>query len=338
MVLVFIRDRLNGVSLKDEESVLMPYKNEICVVVPVFNEEAVLPIFLERIQSVLRPFSKSHKILFVDDGSTDRTLAILQEASVKDERLGVISFSRNFGHQSALCAGLSFASAKVVAIIDGDLQDPPELIPQLFDRVNQGDDVVYAVRRSRRGNLLKRVCYWVFYRVLKSFAQFPIPLDAGDFCAMSDRVVKILNAMPEQDRFLRGMRAWVGFRQSCIEYDREVRFAGSPKYDAKRLFRLAVDGILSSSDKPLRMATVAGFFISMVSFLFALYFIVWKIFVGGVRLPGYASIAAGIFFLGGVQLLAIGILGEYIARIFNQVKSRPLFVVDKVYNLLDSRK
>lgn len=306
---------------------------EICVVVPVFNEEAVLPVFLERIRAALRFFSGSHQILFVDDGSSDRTLEILQTASRTDTKVSVISFSRNFGHQSALCAGLSFASAKVIAVIDGDLQDPPELIPLLCDRVNQGNDVVYAVRRSRQGNLFKRFCYWVFYRVLKSLAQFPIPLDAGDFCAMSARVVKILNAMPEQDRFLRGMRAWVGFRQSCFEYDREVRFAGRPKYDVKRLLRLAVDGILSSSDKPLRVATAAGFFISIASLFFALYFVVWRVFVGGMRLPGYASIAAGIFFMGGVQLLAIGLLGEYIARIFNQVKSRPLFVVDKVFNL-----
>lgn len=311
----------------------MTSQKEICVVVPVFNEEAVLPSFLDRIQSVLRPFSGSYQILFIDDGSTDRTLEVLRMAGERDGRVGVISFSRNFGHQAALCAGLSFASAKVVAIIDGDLQDPPELIPQLCERVNLGDDVVYAVRRSRRGNILKRACYWMFYRLLKSLAQFPIPLDAGDFCALSARVVKILNAMPEQDRFLRGMRAWVGFRQSFIEYDREIRFAGTPKYNAKRLFRLAVDGILSSSDKPLRIATVAGFFISMTSLLFALYFVLWRVFVGGIRLPGYASIAAGIFFLGGVQLLAIGVLGEYIARIFNQVKSRPLFLVDKVYNL-----
>jgi dolichol-phosphate mannosyltransferase len=305
----------------------------LTVVIPVFNEEAVVPALVERLNAALSSCGGEYRVVFVDDGSTDGTRALLKAAAERDPRAGVVFLSRNFGHQAAISAGLACVREGAAVVMDGDLQDPPELIPVLFAKIKDGHDVVYGVRRRRRGGLLKRALYWLFYRLLNLLSRRPIPLDAGDFCALSTRAVGILNAMPERDRFLRGMRAWMGFSHAPVDYSRDERFAGDPKYTLAGLFRLAFDGVFSSSDKPLKAASLLGLIVSLGSFGFGVYAVLWRLATGGGNLPGYASVATGIFFLGGVQLLFIGVLGEYISRIFNQVKGRPLYIVEGMVNL-----
>jgi dolichol-phosphate mannosyltransferase len=298
----------------------------LSLVVPVFNEIETLAAFYGRASAALRKSGESYEIIFVDDGSTDGSLEELRRLVAADRRVRFLSFSRNFGHQTAVTAGMNHSRGAAVVVIDGDLQDPPELIPAMLARWRVGCEVVYAVRHTRQENWFKRTAYRLFYRMLRSLSYVDMPLDAGDFALMDRRVVDLLNEMPERNRFVRGIRAWVGFRQVGIEYDRDPRFAGESKYPLAKLMRLAYDGVVSYSFVPLRLVTQLGLVISLLAFLLALYFLGLQMFVG-IGLKGWTSTVVVILFLGGVQLMSLGILGEYVGRIFDEVKHRPLYVV-----------
>lgn len=298
----------------------------LSVVVPIFNEVQTLPEFYQRATAAAQGCCDDYEIIFVDDGSSDGSAAELRRLAEFDAHVRAISFSRNFGHQTAVTAGLNYSRGAAVIVIDGDLQDPPELIPDLVARWRDGYQVVYAIRRTRRENWFKRSAYLLFYRLLHSLSYIDMPVDAGDFAIMDRCVVDLLNEMPERNRFVRGIRAWVGFRQTGLEYDRHPRFAGESKYPLGKLMRLAYDGVVSYSFVPLRMVTQLGFLISLVAFGFMAYFLVLKVFFG-ISLIGWTSTIVVILFLGGVQLLSLGILGEYVGRIFDEVKRRPLYVV-----------
>ncbi len=302
----------------------------LSVVVPIFNEHEGLPAFYQRATAALQSCSCSYEIIFVDDGSSDGSLDELRRLAALDAHVRVVSFSRNFGHQTAVTAGMRYAGGAAVVVIDGDLQDPPELIPELLAQWRGGNQVVYAIRRNRKENWLKRVAYLSFYRLLQKLSYVEMPLDAGDFAIMDRRVVDLLNEMPERNRFVRGIRAWVGFRQRGIEYDRDPRFAGESKYPFTKLLRLAYDGLISYSFVPLRMVTNLGFLISAVAFVLILYVLSVRIFIGKLII-GWASTIVVILFLGGVQLVSLGILGEYVGRIFDEVKRRPLYVVGETH-------
>jgi dolichol-phosphate mannosyltransferase len=300
----------------------------ISVVVPMLNEKANLPILYERLTRVLQASDESYELVLVDDGSTDGTHAEILRLREADPRVKYIRLARNFGHQAALTAGLAHAHGNAVIAIDADLQDPPEVIKQLLARWEEGFDVVYAVRRHRKESVPKRIAYTVFYRLLHRVAAVDIPLDAGDFCLMDRRVVDQLNALPERNRFLRGLRTWVGFRQTGIEYERQVRYAGRTQYGFWRLVRLAVDGLVSFSYVPLRVSSTVGFLVSLGSLVVGLYYLILRL--AGHREPaGFAGIIIAVLFLGGVQLITIGIMGEYVGRIFDEVKDRPVYIVSE---------
>jgi glycosyltransferase involved in cell wall biosynthesis len=298
------------------------------IVVPLYNEQDVLPELYRRLRAVIAQLHGPAEIVFVNDGSVDGTLGILRAIQFEEKLVRVVSLSRNFGHQAAVSAGLCHAKGEAVAVLDGDLQDPPELLPELFARLEEGWDVAYGVRRQRRGALVKRVSYFVFYRLLHRLADIDIPLDAGDFCAMSRRIVDQLNRLPETDRFVRGLRAWIGFRQIGVPYDRDRRQAGVPKYTIGKLVQLSLDGLLSFSYAPLRWLTGAGLILCAVSFAGIMVVLYRYLFTPYV--PGYTSIAVLVLFFGGVQLLTGGLIGEYVGRTAQQVKGRPLYVGDEL--------
>ncbi len=296
------------------------------IVIPCYNETVVLDFLLDELRRFMdgQPFAT--RILFVDDGSMDGTRARLDQAIQEDTRLAVVSLSRNFGHQLAVSAGLQRVTGDVVAVLDADLQDPPHVLGDMLALWTQGYDVVYGVRRSRKENFLLRSAYHVFYRALKRLAYIDIPLDAGDFCLMDRRVVDTLNNMPEHHRFLRGMRSWTGYRQIGLEYERSRRKAGSSKYTLRKLVRLALDGLISFSSGPLRLAAWLGLFCSFLGFLFIVWSIGSALFLDKVP-AGWASVSVFVLFFSGIQLLVLGIIGEYVGRIFDEVKRRPLYIV-----------
>jgi len=298
------------------------------VVVPVYNEQEGLPDLYARVGPVLSGLGDPCEIVFVNDGSRDRSLDVLKGFHATDKRVRIVSLSRNFGHQAAITAGLTMTRGSVVAILDADLQDPPELLPRFFAAVDQGYDVVYGVRAERKEGAPKRLAYFVFYRLLRAMADIDVPLDSGDFCAMSRRVVDHLNALPESGRFLRGLRAWLGFRQLGIPYERDRRRAGSPKYTLGKLVTLSIDGLLSFSNTPLRVIAGLGLVVSSLAFLGILVVLYRYLFTPYVA--GYTSLAMLILFIGGIQLLTLGLIGEYIGRISTQVRGRPQFVVDEL--------
>lgn len=308
---------------------------QLSVVVPCFNEQEVLPDLRRRLLAALERVPMPWELVFVDDGSTDRTLELLSEMHAQDPRFKVISLSRNFGHQSAIAAGLRYASGDAVAVMDADLQDPPELLSSWLERWREGYEVVFAVRKNRKEGFLKRAAYGAFYRLLKMIADIDVPLDTGDFCLMDRRVVEVLRSMPERNIFLRGMRAWTGFRQIAVPYERDGRAAGATKYPFRRLLRLALDGIFAFSSFPLRLATWLGLIIVGLSSLVVALVTIWRLFglefMGHTArdIPGWAAGIVSIFFLGGVQLLILGVLGEYLARIYDEVKLRPRWVVSR---------
>ena len=308
----------------------------LSVVIPIYNEQATLSELYRRLTHVLSEnlAELAYEIVFVNDGSTDGSIQILSELHADDPAVKVVNLSRNFGHQAALTAGLDYAKGDAVICMDGDVQDPPEIIPTLVARWRDGNDVVYAVRKLRKEGFIKRGCYAAFYRLLRRLSMVSIPLDAGDFALMDRRVVDCLKALPERSRFIRGLRTWVGFRQAGVEYEREKRFAGVPKYTWSKLVHLAVSGLLSFSALPLRMATAVGFMISFCSLLGIIVVLYLKLFTD-LAIPGWTATVIPILVLGGIQLLSIGILGEYIAQIFDEVKQRPLYIID---GILDSER
>jgi dolichol-phosphate mannosyltransferase len=293
----------------------------------------VLPLLEARLRQSLEELGLSWEVIFVDDGSQDSTFPQLAAMHANESRFKVVSLSRNFGHQAALQAGLTCAGGKAVAILDADLQDPPELIGRGLVKLSEGYDVVYAVRKKRKESLVKRGMYALYYRLLSSVAEVNIPLDAGDFCLMRRHVVTVLKAMPEHNFFLRGLRAWTGFRQFGLEYERAPRAAGETKYPFNRLLRLAADGVFAFSAVPLRIATGIGFAVMLFSVLLGVFLVVWRF--GGfhvmghtaAELPGWTGIVCLSLFLSGVQFLILGLLGEYIGRIYSEVKHRPRWIV-----------
>jgi len=308
----------------------------LSIVIPLFNEAEVLPLLLERVEGVLPSLPPQTEVVVVDDGSSDGTRAGLETAAETRPWLKLIFLSRNFGHQMAITAGMQFASGDLVAIIDGDLQDPPELIVDLVREIEKGNDVVYAVRRTRQGSVAKRIAYWAYYRIAARLIRLNIPLDSGDFCIARRNVIDTINSLPERHRYIRGLRSWVGFKQTEFEYDRKERAAGRPKYTLKKLVLLALDGIFTMTEIPLRLATLTGFVISLSSFAYGALLIAWRLFTDE-PLAGFATLGAAIFFLGGLQLIFLGMIGEYIARIHNEVKGRPPFVIMKQVNFAGAK-
>ncbi|MEW5877061.1 MAG: glycosyltransferase family 2 protein [Acidobacteriota bacterium] len=299
---------------------------ELSVVVPVFNEEENLPELYRRLTAVLGTAASSWEILFVDDGSRDRSWEIIRGLAENDPRVRGLRFSRNFGHQMAFAAGLDHARGQAVVIMDADLQDPPELIPQLLAKHREGYEVVYAVRTARHGEtFFKRLTAKLFYRLLARITSVHIPLDTGDFRLMGRRAVEAFRRLPERHRFTRGLVAWLGFPQTGVPYERAPRHAGTTKYPLRKMLRLALDAITSFSHVPLQLATWLGFIVSGFAFFYILVVIALKF--AGISWPGYTSIMAAILFLGGVQLVMVGLLGEYVGRIYDEVKHRPLYLV-----------
>jgi len=319
-----MNEPLAGLS-PDDQAAAPP---DLSVIIPVFNEAATLPELCQRLSDQLALITPRFEIVFVDDGSTDASLPLLLQLHDREPRTKIVSFTRNFGHQAALTAGLEHVSGRAVVCMDGDLQDPPEVIPSLVEKWREGYDVVYAIRRRRKESLFKRTAYRAFYSIQARLANIPIPMDSGDFALLDRRVVHLLNRLPERNRFLRGLRAWVGLRQTGVEYERARRFAGRPKYTLTRLARLALDGLFSFSGFPLRLVSLLGLATSLLSLGGIGAVLYFRLFTDA-ALPGWAGTVIPILLLGSVQLLAVGILGEYVIRIFDEVKGRPVYLVDR---------
>jgi dolichol-phosphate mannosyltransferase len=299
---------------------------ELTVVIPAYNEELSIEPMVERLVLALEQRVDGLEIVFVDDGSRDGTWARISELASRDGRVRGIRFARNFGHQAALTAGVDAATGRAVVIIDADLQDPPEVIPEMIERWRAGAEVVYGQREVREGEtVFKKATAAAFYRLLRRITHVDIPVDTGDFRLMGPRAVAAFRALPERNRFIRGLVAWIGFQQVAVRYRRQARHAGETKYPLRKMVRFALDGITSFSFFPLRLATLLGFAVSVVSFLYIVVVIVLKLL--GINWPGYTSMMASILFLGGVQLVMIGVLGEYVARVYDEVKRRPLYLV-----------
>jgi len=301
----------------------------VSVVIPVLNEERNVRELHRRLMRVLEADGADFEIIFVNDGSIDATPRVLRELHEQDDRVKSVHLARNFGHQAAISAGLRAASGDAVVAMDGDLQDAPELLPDFLERWRAGYEVVYAVREHRTESWLKRLAYKVFYRTLRRISHIPLPLDSGDFSLMDRRVVNVINEMPERVRFVRGMRSWVGFRQTGVAQVRDKRFAGEPKYTSWKLVRLALDGFVGFSYRPLQMASVFGAAVSVVALLLSVTLVALKI-AHGIPLVGWTSLIVAVLFLGGVQLICVGILGEYVGRIYDEVRQRPSYVVANV--------
>lgn len=306
-------------------------RSRLSVVVPTYNEEAVLPALVQRLAGVLDGLEfDSFEVLLVDDGSSDRSEELIRAAVARDPRFQGVLLSRNFGHQAAVSMGLQHATGSVVAVIDGDLQDPPEAIAALLRAIEGGAQVAYGVRTARKEGALKRAAYSTFYRFLRGAASIDIPADTGDFCCMTRAVVDDILALPERNRFVRGLRAWVGGRQVGVPYERAARFAGSSKYTVRKLTGLAYDGLFAFSVLPIRLMQLMGFVVSAVSLSVALGYLVWY-FVSPQRFPsGFATLTISIWFLAGVQLFFLGIVGEYLARTYDESRGRPVAIVREV--------
>lgn len=316
----------------------------ISIVIPVLNEENNLPELRRRLLKASDSWGDTFEIVIVDDGSTDRTPAILRSFHEGDPRFKVVRLSRNFGHQVAISAGLEYASGDAVAVMDADLQDGPDELTHMLTKWREGYEVVYAIRRRRKENILKQAAYWVFYRLLAWASSVQIPLDSGDFSVMDRQVVDALNDMPERSRFMRGLRSWVGFRQVGIECERNARFSGEVKYTFTKLVKLALDGLVNFSERPLQLLSVTGFGFAGLAFAGMLYSLISRLYdisLFGVKpadAPGWTSLILVVLFLGGVQLIGMGIIGEYLGRVYGEVKRRPLYVVREHFGFLTNEK
>ena len=304
----------------------------ISLVFPVYNEEEVLPMLYERVRRALTQLPYEVEVILVNDGSRDRSLELMTRYHQEDPRFKIVDFSRNFGHQVAITAGMDAAGGDAVILMDADLQDPPELLPQFLKTWEDGYHVVYAVRKTRQEHALKQFAYRAFYRILQKISNIPIPLDSGDFCLMDRVVVDTIKSMDERHRFVRGLRSWVGFRQIGLEYDRDKRQAGEVKYTFSKLMKLALDGIFSFSYFPLQLASYTGFAVSGLSFFAIAVYLYKKLFVGH-EPQGFPTLVTVVLFLGGIQLISLGVIGEYIGRIYDEVKRRPTYIVRRAYGL-----
>ena len=316
-------------SSTDQPASVESLRPVLSVVMPVYDEQDNLPVLYSRLTQVLDQAEPSYELIFVDDGSRDHSREVMRSLAQTDRRIIVVELARNFGHQVAISAGLDYAHGDAVIVMDADLQDPPEVLPQFIAKWREGHDVVYAIRAQRKEGALKQMAYKLFYRLLQRIASIQIPLDSGDFCIMDRRVVDLLVGMPERNRFVRGIRSWVGLDQVGLAYARQARYAGKVKYTYSRLIYLALDGLISFSYVPLRTISLLGFGVSVLSILLAIGYTIQKL-TSGLNPPGFATTIVAIFFLAGVQLITIGVIGEYVGRIFEEVKRRPLYVVRRV--------
>jgi len=308
---------------------------ELSLVVPLYNEESNLPELYKRASAVMDGTGLTCELVLVNDGSYDRTLEIVKALAAGDNRVKYVSFSRNFGHQSAISAGMKAAQGAAIVTMDGDLQDPPELVMEMYQKFKTGYKVVYAKRKNRQGEgFFKKFTAKIFYRLLKAITSVDIPLDTGDFRLISKDVAVHLERMPETNKFLRGQIAWLGFKQTGVEYDRPDRLHGETKYTLRKMVRLAFNGITSFSDFPLRIASVLGFLFSGVAFLVILYAL-WSKFVWDEAVTGWTSLMIGVMFIGGIQLLCIGVIGEYLSRVGSDVRKRPDYIVEESNTLKD---
>lgn len=303
---------------------------KLSLVIPVYNEEVLIDQLFERTTRSLNNLTPDFEIICVDDGSKDSTLAKLKQYHTIDRRFKVLSLSRNFGHQAAIFAGLTYARGEFVAVMDGDLQDPPELLGDFLAKAEEGYDVVYAVRKKRKESFLKRFIYWAYYRIFKRMSNIYIPLDSGDFALMRHTVVSHLINMREQSLYIRGIRSWLGFRQIGLEYDRDRRQGGDPKYTLRKLLRLAFNGIFSFSEYPVRLISRLGLAVVLISVIYIIITLIKKYFYGDVP-QGFTTLIIFISLFSGVQLIALGLIGEYMVRIYDEARRRPLFIVREEY-------
>ncbi|MGV3587523.1 MAG: glycosyltransferase family 2 protein [Adhaeribacter sp.] len=300
----------------------------ISVIIPVYNEASNIMPLHSRLREVLVNLTSNYELIFVNDGSTDTSLSLIRELARQEPRVKYIDFSRNFGHQVAVSAGIDKARGQAIIIMDGDLQDPPELIKDLYAHWQAGYEVVYTKRRARNGeSAAKKITARYFYRLLARITHISIPVDAGDFRIISRKVADALKQMPEKHKFIRGQISWIGFNQTYLEYDRPERAGGESSYTYRKMIRLALDAITSFSNLPLKIATISGFLVSGVAFLLMLYTL-YSRFVIKDYVPGWSSLMLSVLFLGGVQLISIGIIGEYISRLSDNVRNRPLYIIN----------
>jgi polyisoprenyl-phosphate glycosyltransferase len=310
-----------------------PLESLLSIVIPVFNEEENILQLYKRLVHAAPSWDLAFEVILVDDGSSDKTLFLLRQLHEQDSRFKYISFSRNFGHQTAVSAGLRYTKGNVIAVMDADLQDPPEELYRFLHKWEEGYQVIYGIRTKRKENIFKRSAYHVFYRILAWCSSIDIPLDSGDFCVMDRVVVDWLNSLPERNRFVRGLRSWIGYRQIGIPYERQMRLAGEVKYTFQKLLRLAFDGIINFSYRPLQISGTFGLLVCFLSFLGIIFVVLhrildFKIFGYSPQdVPGFTSLVLAVLFIGGVQLLTMGLFGEYLGRIFDEVKQRPLYIV-----------
>lgn len=309
-------------------------KKKVSLVIPMYYEEEVANECYEKVSNVLKGLDKyDYEIIFVNDGSKDKTLEILEEVSKKDEKAKIISFSRNFGHQAAVTAGLREVTGDAIVIIDADLQDPPELIPQMLELWEQGNEVIYGKRKTRKGeSAFKLLTAKMFYKTLNALSDVEIPKDTGDFRLVDRKVVDVINSLPEHNKFLRGLFSWVGFKQKAYEYERQERFAGKTKYPLKKMLKLASDGIISFSSKPIKLVGALGIISIIISIIILIYALISYIFQLNNLSAGWTSIMVAITFFAGVQLLSLWIISEYIGRIYDEAKGRPQYIIDKKIN------
>lgn len=302
----------------------------VSIVIPLYNEEQVFSKLTERIDNVILKLPYSVEVVLIDDGSKDKTADLIRTKCLNDERYLGILLSRNHGHQLALSAGLSKARAtKAIMVMDGDLQDPPELLHDFYKKFEEGYDVVYAVRKKRKEGIFKRMAYWAYYRLQRSVSNFNIPIDSGDFGLMSRRVVDQLKNMPEQSRYLRGMRSWVGYKQIGLTYERDIRSEGKSNYSFRQLLNLAFNGIFNFSEFPVKLITHLGIYSIVLSIIY-IGFVIYERIVHNNVPAGFTTLIVAIVLFSGVQLLSIGLIGEYVLRIYNQVRNRPLYIIDQV--------
>ena len=299
----------------------------ISVIIPIYNEENNIPTLYKRLLAVIQKMQKSYEFIFINDGSKDQSISIIKRLSSDDSNIKYIDFSRNFGHQVAVTAGLDKAIGEAVVIIDADLQDPPELIELMYQKMQEGYQVVYAKRKKRKGEgFLKKWTAKVFYRILTKITSISIPVDTGDFRIMDQKIVKILRQMPEKNKFLRGQISWIGFNQTYIEYERDGRTAGNTGYTYRKMLRFALDGVTAFSDLPLKIVTYFGLMVSIFAFLVTIYAL-YSRFVLQDYVQGWTSLMISILFIGGVQMIAVGIIGEYLSRMNHNVRNRPLYII-----------
>ncbi len=302
---------------------------EISAIIPSYNEQENVGLMYERMTKTLSKISPDYEIIYINDCSKDQTLLRIKELAAKDPHVKYLSFSRNFGHQIAVSAGLDYCSGKAVVIIDGDLQDPPELIEQMYEKYKEGYKVVYARRTSREGETwFKKATAKIFYRLLASMTSIDIPVDVGDFRLIDQVIVKHLRNMPEKSKYIRGQISWIGYKQTFVNYHRDARIYGKTNYPLRKMLRFALDGITAFSDKPLKIASGLGIVAAIVSLLALVYALVAH-FCFNSTITGWTSLILSVLFIGGVQLITIGIIGEYIARINNDVRNRPLYILEE---------